>query len=171
MSSQNLFGSLLIAVAAFGFFGFLLPAYDEIRATQAAIDERSASIVELQNSLQAVDRLKGDMQGRIGEVDKLSGIIADEKRADEILSSIDAIANQSGMQIVQFSMGDIGVSEGISTASVEMNLRGAYPSFKTFLENLENNLRLFDVQSISISTPDDSGILSISLRLNLYHLQ
>ena len=171
MSSNNLFGSLLIAIAGFGLFGFVLPVYDEIKVTRTAISEREASILELQTALQSIERLKTEMQGRVEEVDKLGGVIANEKRADEVLASIDTIANQSGMQILQFSMGDVGRSEGISTAGVDLNLRGSYVSFMTFLENLENNLRLFDVQNLSIATPDESGMLSINLKLNLYHLQ
>lgn len=171
MSSQNLLGSILLAVAAFAFFGFILPVYDEVRATQTAIDDRTASITELQQALQSVESLKSEMQGRIEEVEKLGGVISEGKRADEVLSSINAIANESGMQVVQFSMGDVGLSSGISTGSIDMNLRGAYGSFMTFLENMENNLRLFDVQGISIATPDQTNVLNINLKINVYYLQ
>jgi len=171
MSSQNLLGSILLAIAVFALFGFVLPIYDEIRATQTAIDDRTLSIAQLQEALQSVERLKGNIGGRIEEVQKLGGVISEGKRADEVVSSIDAIANQSGMQIVQFSMGDVGIADGISTATLDMNLRGAYPSFMSFLESLENNLRLFDVQSVTIATPSDSSILNINLKINLYYLK
>lgn len=170
MSSQNLLGSVLIAVALFMFFAFVLPVYDQIKATQIGINERQVSLIELQDALQKVQQLDSQLEGRVEEVEKLGGVIADEKRADEILSSVDAIANQNGVQILKFSMAQTGRQEGFTVANVDLVLRGAYPSFRSFIEGLENNLRLFDVQSISISAPAAGGFLNINIKFNLYYL-
>lgn len=170
MSSQNLLGSVLIAAALFVFFAFVLPAYDQIKATQTGIDERQVSLVELQNAMQRVKQLDSQLEGRVEEVEKLGGVIADEKRSDEVLSSVDAIANQNGMQILKFSMAETGRQEGFSVAGVDLILRGSYLSFRNFIEGLENNLRLFDVQNLSISAPDEGGFLNINIKFNLYYL-
>lgn len=51
---------------------------------------------------------------------------------------------------------------------VSLNVAGSYESFKRFLQGLEKNLRLIDVQEISFIAPPKGGIFEFNLRLKTY---
>ncbi len=172
MSSRNFTGSILAAVAIFGLFAFVLPLYNELGALQTAMDERSSSIIDLRRALDRVDSLGQDLDQRMADVNRLKNVISQRKSADEIVSALDSIANQSGVQLVNFSMGEGQSTGDYNTATLNLNLNGSYPSLKTMFSNLENSLRLFDVTNMSVSPLTESAeLLSVNLSINVYYLE
>lgn len=66
------------------------------------------------------------------------------------------------------SMDSAGGMPDVLEARVDMSVRGSYESFKDFLKELENSLRLFDMETITFSSPGASGEgESNNIRFNL----
>lgn len=57
----------------------------------------------------------------------------------------------------------------ISEFPINLNLTGPYTSFKRFLENVEKNIRLLEVENITFITPSKGDVFDFNLRLKTYY--
>jgi hypothetical protein len=170
MRSQGLLGAILIAVAIFVFFALVMPAYDEIKVVQQAVEERQAMLTDLESALSKVKKLQGEMDGNSADVKKAGNVITGPKNSDEVLVALEAMAAESGVQISNVRISD-GKREGeFETTSVQLDGGGAYSSVQLLLEKLEANARLFDVKTISLSEGGASS-LRFNIVMSIYHLE
>jgi len=56
---------------------------------------------------------------------------------------------------------------GRGEANINLSVIGSYESFKAFLEQLEKSLRIFDVQSVSFSTPQTAERIAGAFRFGV----
>ena len=169
MRSQGLLGPILIAVAILVFFVLIMPLYDEIKATQQAVDERTVILADLEDALSKVKKLEGEMDDNSSKVEKVSGIITGPKNSDEILVILETMANDSGINLSGIEMGQ-GRSEG-KYQIINLKLSGAstYFSVQSFLDRMERSTRLFDVTKLNLS---DTGTgLRFTLEAKVYYLE
>ncbi len=169
MRSQGLLGPILIAVAILVFFVLIMPLYDEIKATQQAVDERTVMLADLEDALSKVKKLEGEMDDNSSKVEKVSGIITGPKNSDEILVILETMANDSGINLSGIEMGQ-GRSEG-KYQIINLKLSGAstYFSVQSFLDRMERSTRLFDVTKLNLS---DTGTgLRFTLEAKVYYLE
>lgn len=57
-----------------------------------------------------------------------------------------------------------------SLVDMDFEVSGNYEQFKDFISTVEDNLRLSDVRSIDIATPDEDGITTYTIVLRTYWL-
>jgi Tfp pilus assembly protein PilO len=171
MKSQGLLGPILIAAAILVFFVLVMPLYDKIKATQQAVDERTAMLANLEGALSKVQELKGEMDSNSRNVEKVSGIITGPKNSDEILVILETIANDSGIDLTGIEMGK-GKSEG-KYQIINLKLDGAssYYSIQSFLDKMERSTRLFDVTKLSMSETGVGSVLQFILEAKVYYLE
>jgi Tfp pilus assembly protein PilO len=96
------------------------------------------------------------------------------KSAPEIVSSVQALATQNGLQLRSISLsGNINQSANpYQEQSVGLDLNGDYLAFKSFLMALEKNIRLIDVLSIDASPiSEGSPVISFRIKGNAYYLK
>lgn len=60
-------------------------------------------------------------------------------------------------------------SQTVKEFPVTIQISGTYESFKAFLENLEKNLRLVDVDSFSFISQGDTKIIDFSIKAKTYY--
>lgn len=169
MKSQGLFGSILIAAALAALFVLIIPAYDEIRAVQRAIDERKIMLSDLEDALNSVKGLKSEMTSNTTSVRKVSGIVTGPKNNDEIIVALEAMADESGIQLSSIEMGIGKSGEQYETISVKLSGVGTYRGIQLFLDKIEKNTRLFDVTKLNLT---ESGIgLRFNIELSVYYLE
>lgn len=61
-------------------------------------------------------------------------------------------------------------SNDYSFVDMSFNATGTYEELNSFLENLENNLRLTDVQKLSIQSTDEGDLLTYAVTIRTYWL-
>jgi Tfp pilus assembly protein PilO len=101
--------------------------------------------------------------------------VPDSSSIAEIVSALDTISRQTGLQLVGIAVqggsrgGDNEVS---SNLTIPVQLVGGYESLAAFLNSVEQNLRLLDVISVSIS-PDTNNpaLLHFDLQLFAYFVK
>ncbi len=169
MRSQGLLGPILIAAAILVFFVLIMPLYDEIKAKQQAVDERTVMLADLENALSKVKKLAGEMDDNSSKVEKVSGIITGPKNSDEILVILETMANDSGINLSGIEMGQ-GKSEGkYQVISLKLSGASTYFSVQSFLDRMERSTRLFDVTKLNLS---DTGTgLRFTLEAKVYYLE
>ena len=169
MKTQRILGPILIAGAIIVFFVLIMPSYDEIRAVQQAIDERTIMLADLEDALSKAKGLQVEMNDNSRDVEKVSGIITGPKNSDEILVILETIANDSGISLSGIKMSQ-GKSEGrYQVVNLTMNGLSTYFSIQSFLAKMEKSTRLFDVTSLGMS---DSAVgIRFVLEAKVYYLE
>jgi len=140
---------------------------------------RQALIEERNTELQNVAELGKQYQARQADIDKITAFMPEQKRIDQIISSVQQISSQAGLNlagITTAAAADLGETAGYKKLFVSFDVEGQYPSFVNFLKLLEQNLRLYDIFSIIGSPTTDvaggrQGLINFSVQLNAYNLK
>lgn len=167
---------VLLVGALILYFDFIAPAYrdsQEVKAEelsrQAFIDTQRAAVKQVQNLISAYQG-----QGELQEAVSLALPLHEDFAG--ILAELDGVARASNLSPQAFSAaagsvqplarvststrslegGKQEASPGarlrrpISTLTFTVKFAGTYEDFKSFLEKLETNIRIFDVRSLNV---------------------
>ena len=172
-------------VAAFIIFvSFTRPAYEDIQKIR---NEKYTFDLELENKRQAikdvVDLIKEhENDASFGET--VSIVFPTSTELSSALAQIHSLAvdisklalvsinvSESGSKVSRSSGGaqanGASLEKPIRTLSFDLNLVGSYGNLKTFLSKIENNIRLFDVESVSLNP----AAAASKVPLDLYNYQ
>lgn len=175
-TNKNYIGAALVALAFVGAWGWILPEYNRISELGVAINERQALFSSRSAIVQRIQTLNNEYQQRSADVAKISSVLPSKKSLAEIVSSLDKITTQNGLQIVNASI--IGRETGSQTSAyttlpISISLNGSYRGLVSFLQSVEKNIRIMDVASINASSAsaENPGLLNLLLLGNTYYLK
>lgn len=172
--NKNYIGAGLIALAFIGAWGWILPEYNQISELGVAINERQALYNSRSAIVQRIQSLNNDYQQRSADVARISSVLPSKKSLAEIISALDNIALQSGLQLVSVSAVGKEDNQGNTYATLPLNITadGSYQGLVSFLQSVEKNLRIVDVASINASSAsaENPGLLNLLLTGNTYYL-
>lgn len=152
----------------------VLPQYDAIKVAKEALESRQLLLSErtvLLDNIFELDRQANLHQADIG---KIAAFLPERKQTDEIVSSIQKITEQSGLQLSGLSTSEVllGGEVRYKKILVSVDMIGAYPAFIDFLKLLEQSLRLYDVFEITAATSTTSlGNVNFAIKMNAYYLK
>ncbi len=184
---------VVILVIILAFFIFINPKYKEARSIGVLdLEAKKKELAAKSNELSELKELENDYQGlnqaQLKEVEKILPRGVDFAN---LVGQIEALARDSNLTLDNISVTEGGVwgqtgespadetetsskkttgaSSDIYLLNVSVNFSGGgtYEHFKLFLDNLENNLRILDLSSVSF-TPDTQ---SYTLNLKTYYLK
>jgi Tfp pilus assembly protein PilO len=173
-ASRTYLGAVLVALAGALFFLLVLPQYDAISARRAALAERSDLLTERQGLVKKIDDWKKEMATRADDIKDFSYIVPATKDAPDLVSMIQALASENGLQLNGLSMGTNDQSEGASyaTQSLDLSLAGGYVAFRSFMDEMEKNIRIIDIDSIDAApTTENSPVIGFRVKAHAYFLQ
>ena len=172
--SRTYIGAFLIAITGIIFWVLLMPAYNKVMDQRQAIVQREDIIKTKTEIIESIKSLTKEYASKSNDITRFASMVPAVKSAPELVSSIEALATQNGLQLKTISLSG-NISPGIEPyqeQSIGLELNGGYPAFKSFLIALEKNIRLIDVLSIDASpTSDNSPIISFRIKGNAYYLK
>jgi len=175
VASKNYIGVGLVGLAIIVFWFFIMPVWNGVSLLNNAIAERENILSSREEILRKVADMNKQYQERSSDVSRLSSVVPKTKNAAELISTIETITQQSGMQLVEITMGESGSQQQeLQTIFVELGLIGTYPSLTAFLDSVEKNLRLLDVFEISASqtsAPGTQVVLNFRIKANAYYIK
>lgn len=172
---------LFVVIAGGIFFGSIDPSYDRIqglRAEEATFDQALNRSKELQQVRdQLLSRYNTFSQS---DLDRLEKMLPDNVDNVRLVLDLDSIAARYGMRIRNIALeatetrsqrGQVGSSDSdYQSVVLSFSVAGEYDAFRSFLEDLEQSLRLVDVTSVAFSaTP--SGLYDYSVGVKTYWLK
>lgn len=170
---------IVIVVLAVSYLVIIKPKYDEAMASiKIGLEEQQKLYLSQQtklNSLQVV----ANLYKKISTVDlkKFNGVLPDNYIKERLFGELEEIVKQNGFALNSVTIkdeeekkaGDTGaavvpaVSEKIGTINLELSIGSInYTGFKNLLRTMENNLRLFDVTSVSFSPGGNSATIVLT---------
>jgi len=174
MGTRNFLGAFVVAVALFAVFPFVLGKYQQVGEFRVALAEREQLVVDRQAALDNVTKELDKYRTRLmgDSADKFAAIVPSDRSTAELISSFDAIAQESGITLGQVSFSEERQRPGATTSAVGISLQatGSYVAFLNFLSAVEESVRLMDIQSLQVGGGQDSQVLQFDVTLRAYFL-
>jgi len=175
IDSRKIFGAFIIAIALFFIWSTVIGSWQEVSALRAAVTEREGLLSQRQDILAKVSSAYADYQSKLNQQDsqKFAGLVPVHKDMAELVSATQDIADNSGIAIREVQIGESKDSAGqFKALSLNLNMSGSYASLRSFLESLEQYVRLLNVDVIQIiSDTQNPGRLRFTLRADTYFLK
>ena len=182
---------LTIALAIFLTFFLIIPKFQEATDARRVVSEQREIIGMLTDRM---DSTKGELEKlkalELGDIDRVFKAVPSSLDAPNLLFNLETLSSSAGLVIesvnireeIETSNGrarssagssglkptfldqQTGAGSQVSVVSINMSVRGSYGSFKDFLRGLEDNLRLFDMETIAFMS---AKVLGVSVGENL----
>jgi hypothetical protein len=177
---QSLF---LLLISLFSLSGYLVlnPLIKDFKKTNEMIkvslqesDDATDFLRSVNGSIKAAQSISPETLSKVNEA------LPREVEIPKLLKTFALIADQNRVTMsgIQFSAQDAASGsptyQGYSLATVQISLSIQAPGYlvmRKYLEDLQTNIRLMDVKTISVSGDNASGAFSYSLELVTYYLQ
>lgn len=166
-------GAALIAVAGIMFWVLVVPSYNYVAALGAALEERENILDDRSQTIANISTLTQGYAQRASDLERFSNIVPARKNSPEIVSTLQALATQNGLLLNSMALGSSDNKEKSAhdILPIDIGLSGSYPAFRSFLANLEQNIRVVDVVSIDASRPGEEPTVGFRLKANAYYLK
>lgn len=179
---------IILILALVGVIVFLdVPAVQGILRLKKDIKIQKETLLEKQDFLAKLETLKKDYQENKDIVEKVDYILPSGKDEPNLIVQLEALAIEGGLvlegfEIIPSQEGIIGKAQGVrvqaesdskkyKSLTVTLKLVGDYSSLKKFLGEVENNVRLMDVESIDFSPQSglDFQFFNFDISLKTYY--
>jgi len=186
MNSKTIMIILCLLTSILIVWQFVLPEYEQVSSLNNEISQLEQKVSKLEKLNAQLNDLMATYKQNEEMINKFYKVLPTGKDIPGILDRFELMSFQSGMILnsIDFSEGtkQAGVADasaqGISSISeqplkaltLSIKLSGTYDSFRVFLSNLENLVRLSDVQTISFSfSLENADLADFSLAANVYY--
>ncbi|MDP3991563.1 MAG: type 4a pilus biogenesis protein PilO [Candidatus Colwellbacteria bacterium] len=170
--------SLVFLVGAVILFtSLVLPAYrtiQELRGEKSAL----AAVFEKEEKLvKAAGRLLNEYQNARDVRDTLSLVLPTEEATSGIINQVQGIAKTTGVAVdginveaAPLEFQDTGsVAEPVGILKITVRLRGSYEGLRSYIQSIETNVRIIDVDSFVVVGGSTKDPLSANLVIRTYY--
>ena len=181
---KGVFPIIAVLVAGALFYWYIDPTYDAVkilRAEEATLNTALSRALELQTTRdQLLSRYNTFNTEDLVRLEKLLPDHVDNVR---LVLDMDGMASQYGMRIRNVAIEKqeekkktrntqtVGPDERAHESMLlSFSVNGDYSTFRTFLSDLEQSLRLVDVEGVSFSSTD-TGLYEFTVALRTYWLK
>lgn len=163
--------TFLIAGTVFLVASFIKPAFDENRELAATIQETKNNIVLLQEYQAKSASLIQDYLNLGSQVDNINLSLPDNAQTAQVLAVLDALAQEAGITLSSLTFRETMKGDQ-SQLEIEMKFSASYENFKSFINEMEKELRIIDLTESNIKAvaSSKSDILEFDLTLVTYFL-
>ena len=196
---KYIFQILLIAICAVLFFTYIMPEYKSVKALRVQVVEYDNSLdnsKELQQKrdeiLLSYNTISATNKERISRLLPDLNEDSSTKGSVALILEMDEIALQNGLKITNLGFTNPQASSMVvdrnskqepatndySTSTISFKTQASYANFILFMKDLEKNLRVVDIKSISFSAPKitkdnlnlNTGLFEYNVLLQAYWL-
>jgi Tfp pilus assembly protein PilO len=176
-SGKNIFGAFTVAVALFFFWTAVVGSWQKVSALKDARDARNQL---LQQRTAILDKIAKEYRTYTANVSgdartRFSAVVPVKKDTAELVSAVQAMTSDAGLQLNELKTTDATKSGGgdqFRTISLNLDLSGSYPALRTFLGDLEQYVRILNVNTIEVNADTKAaGRLRFTIRADAYFLK
>lgn len=189
MNSKFLVIILCLLTSAVLIWQLILPRYNKIITINQEISQVEKRIQKLESLVAKLKELSQTYKEKKDLINNVSKVAPKGGDIPGALNRFESLSFQSGMILNSIDFSEAERSEqtssnnkistdkktsqdasGLKVINVSIKTSGTYDSFRVFLDNLENCVRLTDIQTISFSLKSGSSDLAdFSISANLYY--
>ncbi len=169
--TSSIIGGLLLVFCLVVYVFLLRPLNSDIQNVQANISSKNQEVSVLKQELddfQTAER-ELDLATEVQRIESIKAVPVSMKQ-DDVIRDIITIARENDVSLTSISFGKGGTRfDGIGVLNVNASFEGNYRHLTNFLRGLEQNARLFKVNSISVQVRkmEISGVERASFSLSI----
>lgn len=176
---RNSTALILLMISAGLILSFVLPYYDKVMALRA----RSSEYNQILDNLANIGQMRDDLKVKYDninslEVAKLEKVLPPTSNTVSLATDFDSIAARYGISIKSINSLDPSMqsADGIvqatpsgpySEALVTLSFIARYENFRAFMSDIEQSLRIIDVNAVSFQATDD-GLYEFKVSVKTY---
>lgn len=148
----SIVGAIFVLASVVVFTFVARPVASEVSVLRADTASKMESVEAIKAQIQELEKAEQDL-GLTTEVKRsqAKGSIPPDMDQDEVIRDVIDISEENDIQLKSIGFGKGSSNkEGLSTLSINASFEGNYSDLISFLKSLEENQRLFRVNSISV---------------------
>jgi len=161
------------------FTNLVRPIYDEIQVLRDKKESGQKLLVDQRAAVDSVNKLLSDYESFTQIQENISQILPNKEGVPGVVNQLQGLATVNNLKVASLglqypplkSSTDETLIKPLGTLRVTIGLAGDYKDLKPYLEDLETNIRLIDVYSISVANGAIPGATSLlySIVLDTYY--
>ncbi|MBD3282237.1 MAG: type 4a pilus biogenesis protein PilO [Candidatus Portnoybacteria bacterium] len=186
--------NIIIIILILAFLGVIIfldvPKVQSIFSLRDDIEQKKEEFDKEQEMLNRVNKLIELYDENKESIDRLEYILPVEKDIPNLIVQLEALAVESGLFLdsIDFfaqdkkarsraerirSGAEDNKVENYNTLNISLAAMGSYSALKFFMENVEKNIRIMDIQSINFSSASsgdsDVGLFNFEIKIETYY--
>ncbi|HEX5429485.1 MAG TPA: type 4a pilus biogenesis protein PilO [Patescibacteria group bacterium] len=169
---------LVVGAVVLGYF-VVLPRWNAYSAAKQVLATNQEHETQLEQSQTQLDAFLAEYKAHTADAQTLNQALPlSRPQIYDVLNSLDVLTAQSGLALGATGFQDTPQSDTLNAASdsiqpidMTLSVSGDYNGFKNFISLLETNLRLIDVNSVSIHSGTAANVLDFTISLRTYYQQ
>ncbi len=158
---------MLLTAAAVVYFTFIQSEYQTTMQLKGERDERVQFVAEQKENIKKINQLVNSYNDKVLAQHLVSVAMPVGPDVASIIAQINTLALSSNLQVQSFSVANSPVAAAsasstkakeaenvrrpVGTLTFQVRVSGSYNDVKTFLGNIENNVRVMDVKNIALA--------------------
>ncbi|MBI4185429.1 type 4a pilus biogenesis protein PilO [Candidatus Berkelbacteria bacterium] len=151
-TNSLLYALLGVLVAALVGYFYVAPTVTKLHETRLATAALAADKIGYETRISEISALEIRLKQQQETLDRLALAVPPDAAIDELIVSLGALAESSGIVLLTVQPASIGDEAG---TPVSVTARGSYRGIRLFLEKLEGNLRPVKITELSLASASD----------------
>ena len=168
-------GFLIGAIIVFS--SLVLPAYRDVQQLRGEKKSLETVVEEEEQLITTANRLLTEYQSAANLQNSLSLVLPREEALPGMINQIQGIAKSTGVTIEGMNVENLplehsrtsSIVEPVGSFKVTIRVKGDYTALRSYIQSLETNVRIIDVDSFALSSGGAAGPLTVDLVLRTYY--
>jgi Tfp pilus assembly protein PilO len=145
--------TILIAASVYIFINFIKPEMQKKNDLAAQILEEKDKIQILNDYQNKFNILTQNYQNLGNKIDMINQAIPTDSQTAQVLATFDAISKKTNLSLNSLNfITQTGSNNSYNTLDIKTDFSANYDTFKTWLNEIEKELRLFDINHVTIKS-------------------
>jgi len=166
----------LIIIIILSFVLVIHPLSNNLTNTYQNYLDKKAELEAAEDKFQSLKKLEDKQQDIIEANENFLKFIPNEQETEDIMVSLDALAQETNNNLLEFSVQKDATKSGQSTTSsrfakknIEIDLTGNFNTVLDFIQKAENLQRFNQINSLNLSVCQTSGNIGLGLSLYIFY--
>lgn len=146
---------LVAAVCAAYVFFFFLPKNDEIRGLESSLAEKQKDLTEKRRIAKDLEKFNRQVEELNARLQESLEQLPEEKEVGELLRILSRLANISGIEMTNFSVGGEVRKSLYAEMPIELQLVGGFHNIAIFFDKVSKLDRIVNISNVNIAQPKD----------------
>lgn len=161
---------LILGIGVFGYF-LLLPKYQDIKVLRGVYVSKQATLEERRAEAGKAQSLVSDLADKKQDLGAIEEALPEAPGIPQLLSNLEFLSKQSGLSVKSIELtpaqtlataaAGLGVellaraeelshlTDELGVIKITLTVSGQYSNSRAFMKNVEQNLRIFDMDTLS----------------------
>lgn len=164
-------GFVFIFISVALWFFVFSPLLGDISTTRRSVKQTRQVYEQKKRKAERLKKLKEEYKSLGSEVTKVNTMLPEKPRFPQLLLEMNNLVVQSGVSSANLDFARVGKDKGsgLQEYQIGVNFEANYFNFKQFLEKKREEMRLMDIDSISLNPQGEGGDYEFSVELVTYY--